>query len=460
MKQPYLKVMKATEVFTPGTLPKYTYYERPNRNLEEALLHAVDTPGIIASVSGPSKSGKTVLCESVIGLGSMLLVTGGGVDSEPIFWQRIRSRLKLPAGTSTSTAAERSHEVGGAAKGGLGFLLKAEGEVSGKIARSTQDQTTLQFEGISGVDLLERVRAGGQTLVVDDFHYIGRDLQASLVEQFKEAARAGCTIVVVSVPHRSDDVIRANPDLRGRLRAVEVSYWTEEELSNIPKLGFPNLNVKLDEAIVKKFAVESLSSPQLMQSLCLDLCRAKAIDETLTSLTVVDVREDDLAHVLKGVASASSCQTALDILEKGPRVRGTERKEYSLKDGSSGDVYAVVLKAISSGKPQLALSYPEIRDRVALIAEGEPPSGSSIVSTLTQMDEAARNMRQGDRVLEWDSEKETLNFPDPYFVYFLRWRVVEEVLISLTQSVAGGPGFCLCGTNKTVGVPASVGLRS
>ena len=114
--------MKATEVFTPGTLPKYTYYERPNRNLEEALLHAVDTPGIIASVSGPSKSGKTVLCESVIGLGSMLLVTGGGVDSEPIFWQRIRSRLKLPAGTSTSTAAGRSHEVGGAAKGGVGFL--------------------------------------------------------------------------------------------------------------------------------------------------------------------------------------------------------------------------------------------------------------------------------------------------------------------------------------------------
>jgi hypothetical protein len=26
-----------------------------------------------------------------------------------------------------------------------------------------------------------------------------------------------------------------------------------------------------------------------------------------------------------------------------------------------------------------------------------------------------------DRVLEWDAEKETLNIPDPYFLYYMRW---------------------------------------
>ncbi len=160
-----------------------------------------------------------------------------------------------------------------------------------------------------------------------------------------------------------------------------------------------------------------------MQSLCLDLCRGKAIDDALPQPTAIQVSEGDLSDILKAVAGASSCQTALDILERGPRVRGTERKVYELKDGSAGDVYTVVLKAISSGQPRLALKYQEIRERVEQITGGEPPSGSSIVSTLTQMDEAAQSMRQGDRVLEWDAEKETLNFPDPYFVYFLRWRV-------------------------------------
>jgi hypothetical protein len=71
--------MKANDVFTPATLPKHTYYDRSDLHLEQNLLDAVDTPGIIAAVSGPSKSGKTVLCESVIGLGSMLLVTGGAL---------------------------------------------------------------------------------------------------------------------------------------------------------------------------------------------------------------------------------------------------------------------------------------------------------------------------------------------------------------------------------------------
>ena len=415
--------MKATEVFTPGTLPKYTYYERPGRNLEETLLAAVDTPGIIAAVSGPSKSGKTVLCESVIGLNSMLLVTGGGVDTEAAFWQRIRSKLKIPAGSSSSTAESKSREVGGTAKGAVGFILKGEASLDGKIGRAEQAQSTHQFDPISGVDLLEQVRLHKKTLVVDDFHYIHRDIQAALVEQFKEAARAGCTIVVVSVPHRSDDVIRANPDLRGRLRLVEVSYWTEEELRNIPMLGFPILNLDPDEKVFDRFSRESLSSPQLMQSLCLDLCRVKGIDETLPDESPdMVVTKDDLTRVLTGVAGASSCQTALDILEKGPRIRGTERKTYQLTDGSRGDVYTVVLKAMATGEPKLTLKYSDIRSRVEQITDGEPPSGSSIVSTLTQMDEAAQSLRQGDRVLEWDSEKETLNFPDPYFLYYLRWR--------------------------------------
>jgi hypothetical protein len=419
----FVKPLKAIEVFTPGILPTHTYYERPTLNLEQSLLDAVDTPGIIAAVSGPSKSGKTVLCETVVGVNSMLLVTGGGIDSESAFWQRIRSKLKAPIASSTSTGSGASREIGANAKGGLGFLVKGEASLEGKFGRSEQQQSTFQFEGLSGVDLLAQVRAAGKTLVVDDFHYISREVQVSLVEQFKEAARAGCTIVVVSVPHRADDAIRANPDLRGRLRLIEVPYWTEAELLNIPRLGFPKLNVVPDEGLIKRFALESLSSPQLMQSLCLDLCRSERVDEQQTETRNISLDEEKLKKVLQTIATTSSGQTALDILEKGPRVRGTERNNYELIDGSSGDVYTVVIKAMARGTPKLSLSYAQIRERVGQVTKGEPPSGSSIVSTLTKMDEAAQEMRQGDRVLEWDPEKETLNFPDPYFLYFLRWKV-------------------------------------
>jgi hypothetical protein len=414
--------MKANEVFTPGTLPKHTYYDRSDLHLEQNLLNAVDTPGIIAAVSGPSKSGKTVLCESVIGLGSMLLVTGGGIDSEDSLWRRIRAKLRIPSASASSSSTSQGREIGGSAKAGMAFLVKGEGGVSGKIARSEEQQSSLEFDPIVGAELMQQVTAAGKTLVVDDFHYVDRDVQISIVEQFKEAARAGSTIVVVSVPHRLDDVIRANPDLRGRLRNIDVPYWTPTELCRIAELGFPKLNLTVPETVTRRLATESLSSPQLMQSLCLELCRSRHLDETPAEAIVLGTGDVDMSKILRLVASASSCQTALDILAKGPRVRGTERKTYQLKDGTTGDVYTVVLKAVASGEPKLTLRYPEIRDRADSVTEGEGPSGSSIVSTLEQMDDAAQEMRQGDRVIEWDSEKETLNLPDPYFLYFLRWR--------------------------------------
>lgn len=365
-----MKPLKATEVFTPGILPTHTYYERPNLNLEQSLLDAVDTPGIIATVSGPSKSGKTVLCETVVGVGSMLLVTGGGIDSEDVFWHRIRSRLNAPSSSSTSSGTGQSREIGANAKGGLGLVLKGEAGLTGKLGRSEQQQSTFQFEGLTGVDLLMGVRSARKTLVVDDFHYIDRNVQVSLVEQFKEAARAGCTIAVVSVPHRADDAIRANPDLRGRVRLIEVPYWSEDELLNIPRLGFSKLNVDADSEIVRRFAVESLSSPQLMQSLCLDLCRDEHIDEQQNETRKIVFDEEKLKTVLRTIATTSSGQTALDILEKGPRVRGTERNNYELTDGAQGDVYTVVIRALATGNPRLSLSYPQIRELVGQVTKG------------------------------------------------------------------------------------------
>lgn len=403
--------------------PTYTYYDRSDLSLEERLLEAVDTPGIIVAVSGPSKSGKTVLCENVIGISSSLLVTGGGVSTEDALWSKIRTKLGIPSSMTSASTAISSREVSGEAKASVGvFVAKGEGAIGGKIGRGEQDQTSILFTAVNGVDLLEKVRDSKKTLVVDDFHYVDRAIQISIVEQFKEAARAGCTIVVVSVTHRSDDVLRANPDLRGRLRNIGVPYWSVEELKKIPELGFSKLNVILSPDVVDRLAAESLSSPQLMQTLCLDFCRYKNIDDQCDTPTAIQVNNDDLERVLRNVATASNCQTAYEILVKGPRVRGTARNSYRFKEGGEGDVYSVVLKAIAMGAPKLTVKYPELKDRVESIINGETPSGSSIVSSLTQMSDESAKLQNEDRVLEWDAEKDTLDFPDPYFMYYLRWK--------------------------------------
>ena len=51
----------------------------------------------------------------------------------------------------------------------------------------------------------------------------------------------------------------------------------------------------------------------------------------------------------------------------------------------------------------------------------DPPRGVDISEALEQIHHRVLEKLGEDRVLEWDAEKETLNIPDPYFLYYMRW---------------------------------------
>src|ERR1700680_1350654 len=148
--------MKVTDVFTPGSLPEHTYNSREDLRLEWRLLEALETKGIICSVSGPSKSGKTVLCESVVGKRKMLLVTGGGVSNENSFWQKVRQKIGIPE--SRTRGQQVQFDVGGSAqiKGEMQLPLFVDAgasvEAKSNIGLSHEDSNT--FVGLFGVDLL------------------------------------------------------------------------------------------------------------------------------------------------------------------------------------------------------------------------------------------------------------------------------------------------------------------
>ena len=407
--------MKAGEVFTPGSLPQYTYNERAELNLEWKLLDSIETKGFISSVSGPSKSGKTVLCETVIGKRKMLLVTGGGMSSGAIFWQKLRSRLGLPLQWTESKSRGVETGIGATASAGIQIPLVAKGggAIQGSLTGSSGTEESRQYAGPDGVELLEYIASKGITLVVDDFHYIERSVQKSLAEQFKEAARAGASIVVVSVSHRSDESIRANPDLRGRVVTIDIPYWKPQELRVIAEKGFPLLNVRPDVSLVDRLVAESVSSPQLMQALCLQLCHDARIESALRESTQLNLSVQQKEALFRNATSLANCKTAFDIIITGPKSRGSERRMYRLRDGKTGDVYSVILKALAFGDPLLTLPYAVIKARVDDVVPVDPPRGIGIIQALQQMGKAVKEKLGEDRVLEWDEEKEMLNIPDP-----------------------------------------------
>jgi hypothetical protein len=225
--------------------------------------------------------------------------------------------------------------------------------------------------------------------------------------------------VIVSVSHRSDDAIRANPDLRGRVVSIDIPYWNDDELHIIASKGFPFLNVSPSGDLVEKLVTESLLSPQLMQALCLQFCREVGVDQTVQELTEYRLDTHQVGTLLKNTTSIANCKFAFDTVLAGPRTRGEERKVYKLKNGRSGDVYYIILKALASGEPLLTVSYDDLKRRISEVVEDEAPRGVSIIGALEQINESVEKKLHEDRVIEWDENN--VNLPDPYFLYHLRW---------------------------------------
>ena len=72
------------DVFTPNDYPRHTYVNRAvSPPLEDQLRLALDTPNEVVSISGPSKSGKTVLIERVVGVDNLITVSGSEISSVP-----------------------------------------------------------------------------------------------------------------------------------------------------------------------------------------------------------------------------------------------------------------------------------------------------------------------------------------------------------------------------------------
>ena len=211
------------EVFTPNGIPTVTYVYRRDHDLENQLLQGLRTPGRIISLSGPSKSGKTVLIKRHIKEELLISVSGGAINSSERLWERVLNLLGAPQSVARESGRQASVEGSGSAKAGLSFLAKAQVTGTGtlKISRNKRSTTTVARAGIDQV--VSALASTSVVLFIDDFHYIRPEVQEEVCKQIKEAAEKGLRICTASVPHRSDDVVRVNPELRGRVQAIDVA---------------------------------------------------------------------------------------------------------------------------------------------------------------------------------------------------------------------------------------------
>jgi hypothetical protein len=293
-------MVKAAEVFVPSDYPTVTYVQRDGDSLEEKVARALDTPKSPISISGPSKSGKTALVKNMVGEDNLIQIYGTQIEAAGDLWKSILDWIETPTTVSTSSGATESVVPNISTSARIGVPALAEVTIGGGVqtttAANSNSTATMNNQGMAAVS---REIANSDFIVfVDDFHYIAREMQEAVGRQIKTGSDAGIRFCIASVPHRSDDVVRSNHELRGRTVNIDTSYWSESDLTKIPELGFRELNVTVDDIVFARLAKESCTSPQIMQALCLELCFDKKIKERFEERADISVSEDDIKDVL------------------------------------------------------------------------------------------------------------------------------------------------------------------
>ena len=382
-----------SEVFKPGTYPEMTYVSRESKGTkytyEERLQQSLAIDGYLTYIVGPSKIGKTVLCEKVIGAANMVCMSGNDFSKEKDFWSGIGKKVGISMEAAVS-------------------------EESAAFSETEQKSITVTKNYFVTKDrVIDYFKKNDKVLVLDDFHYAPPEIQYDIACQLKEVIRMGFKAVVVSLPYRSDDAIRLNPDLTGRILVIEIEPWKTEELEEIAKKGFGKLQIQVGQSLIARMAKESIHSPQLMQSICLNIGLLPDSSDTITD----EVIEESCRFTCMNLPYGD----VVRVLKAGPSTRGQQRLQYTLSDGSKRDIYGLILKVLSDNPPLVELSIEELMERIKNSAPENMITTKKVRDSLKNWQKLLETLGSLYQVLEWKDD--TIHVFDNMFLFYMRWKM-------------------------------------
>lgn len=409
-----------TDVFVPGGFPRHTYNPRGDKRLEERLREVSENLCKLAIVTGHTKSGKTVLVRSVLPREDAVWVDGGAVGEADDFWTTVIDQLELFQGTEQGQGTETGGEIAGTGRAGANFLIaKGEAGVGAKLSKTRTDASGKSRSVSSRVVALAGLPISGRALVVDDFHYLPKELQGDIVRALKPLVFDGVPVVIIAIPHRRYDAVKVEKEMTGRILPVEIPAWTEDELSFIPSAGFPLLEGELPDSLGKKLATEAIGSPHLMQEFCREICRAHGVETSFCKQSAA-VDPSRLEQVFRDTAETIG-RPIFEKLARGPRQR-SDRIPRKLKSGSETDIYGLVLHALAQIGPALVtIEYEELRAAIREVSATDPPQLHEVARVLKHMSDIAATDQSSTPVIDFDEDDKRLHITDPFFAFYLRW---------------------------------------
>lgn len=401
------------DVFVAGGQPTVTYVEREELHIERQLARAIAAPNQIVSLSGPTKSGKTVLCKRVLGEREYVWVDGGQILDGDSFWKKVCAELSIPDSIDSGCQSDD------AGKFGVNVAILT-------VGGSRLERVSTIAHKVSGInDAMREMISKKIILVIDDFHYIKTDVRVEIARNIKGAVFNGLKVVLLSVTHRIFDAIKAEPELTGRFVSVVLPPWSVNDLAEIARRGFNVLNVRYHTEFIEYIASEAQENPFLMQKFCWEICYDIGVEKVGSLAAYVDLNDSyDTNDLFMRIAKDAGLPIYQQLVA-GPQSR-KKREKRPLKTGGQADIYEVTLMAIAQTGPLSAIKYETLRSLVAEILADKIPQKHEITSALKHLVKISLEAGLGSAI-DWDEEKREVNIADPYLRFYLRWQVRKDL---------------------------------
>jgi hypothetical protein len=343
---------------------------------------------------------------------------GGTFATEEEFWQDICDRTESFTTVSQSEGTEFGADASAEAATGVPVFASLRAKLSTLFRTRQGTQRSRQVSDKSAA--IRGIRSKKIPVVVDDFHYLDRESQKSILRALKPLVFDGIQVVLISIPHRKFDVLKSERELAGRVTQIEIPPWDLDELVQISDTGFPLLNVHFSTDSAKRLAAEAYGSPHLMQEFCVSICDRHDIDETREETVSIEYDSEVTDEIFVEVAEDTG-RPVYDRLRRGPRSR-KDRIVRTLVDGQKTDIYGVVLRALADIRPSVeTIHIQKIRDAVRAATKSKPPSAHEVSRVLDHMSSISIDDSASAPVLDYEKDEALLHVTDPFFAFFLRW---------------------------------------
>lgn len=415
-----MHIYKLKEVFAPGGMPSVTYVGREHLELEQKIVRAVQRGYAFNVVTGPTKSGKSVLCHKVLDASKLVTIEGGQIASIDDFWQQLSHRLRVAAGVSETESQDE--KVG--AEVSAGWNLAAVLNLKAKAEVGSGRESGRQYVTATKIACIEAMLASEAILLIDDFHYLEPPVQKAVIQSFKAPVMKGLTVFLLAVPHRAFDPITVENEVEGRFKHIPIPTWDMSDLELIPDRGFPALNLNCAPETIREMGQQSARNPLLMQEICAELCLENGIIET--QLTRTPISSSELPNAYKEIAESKGFPK-FERLKKGPQARKL-REQRRLVNGEEEDIYSLIMMALAKTGPKAKTTYDELRTemRALIHADGKMPQKNEITSALSHMTMIAKKDIKGEPALEWVKETNELVITDPFLIFYMRHADLSE----------------------------------